>query len=157
MKNAPVLGAATLAALLLLSLPARAEVAVTDLTPQLQAATLGIHDLRAVEVGGIVVLRGKTTDRAEAERAGIAAQSLGYSRVANLIQVVTPPDDQAIERIAERKLAIRGLDGCTFRVDSDHGILSVAGRVQYELQKDVAVGVLRNIDGVREVKTDWQK
>ncbi len=153
-----IVGAALVTALLVIVLPAaRADVDVIDLTPQLQTAGLAVDGIRALEVGGIVILRGRTTNRAIAERAGLLMQSLGYSRVANLIQIVEPPDDGAIERIAERHLAMqRALDGCTFRVDSDHGVLHVAGRVRYELQKDVALGVLRNIDGVREVKADFR-
>jgi osmotically-inducible protein OsmY len=117
----------------------------------MQQAGLNVQGLRALEVGGIVVLRGKAVDRATAERAGLLAQGLGYARVANLIQVIEPPDDAAIERTAERKL------GCTFHVDSQGGVLRVAGRVQHELQKDVAVSALRNIEGVRTLQTNLQK
>jgi osmotically-inducible protein OsmY len=124
----------------------------------MQQAGLNVQGLRALEVGGIVVLRGKAVDRATAERAGLLAQGLGYARVANLIQVIEPPDDAAIERTAERKLAQqRSLDGCTFHVDSQGGVLRVAGRVQHELQKDVAVSALRNIEGVRTLQTNLQK
>src|SRR4029077_1139607 len=133
--------AATLIATLVLTLiPAAsraADVETIDLTPKFQSAGLKVGGLRAVEVGGIVVLRGRVESAATAAEAGALAQSLGYQRVANLIQVVEPPDDTAIARLAERHLGLlRELDGCQFRVDSDHGVVHLAGKVQYELQKD---------------------
>lgn len=123
-----------------------------DLTQQFRAAGADAEALQVSEVGGIVVIRGRTLDAAKAEAAGRIAQSLGYTRVANLVQIVEPADDAAIERRAERELAIhRSLDGCSFSVDSQQGIVRLAGRVHSELQKDVAVQLLRNVDGVREV------
>lgn len=152
------LGLAVVASLLFSSIPAGAadSVPVTDLTPQLQTAGLDIDGLRALEIGGIVILRGTAVNRATAERAGMLAQNLGHTRVANLIRVAELPDDAAIERAAERQLArYPALDGCDFHVDSDRGILRVGGRVRYALQRDVALRVLRNIDGVREVQADF--
>jgi osmotically-inducible protein OsmY len=149
------LGAATLAALCFMAIPMRADSNATiDLTSQMQN-DVKIDGLSAIEVGGIVVLRGTTADASLAQRAGVVAQNLGYARVANLIRVVTPPDDAAIQRTAERKLSIhRSLDGCKFRVDSNAGNITLAGKVDHELQKDVAIGVLRQIDGVRSVHSD---
>ncbi|MDQ6799223.1 MAG: BON domain-containing protein [Acidobacteriota bacterium] len=149
------LGAATLAALCCIAIPMYADSnAVVDLTSQLRN-DVRIDGLSAVEVGGIVVLRGRTGDASLAERAGVLAQKLGYARVANLIRVVAPPDDAAIQRMAERKLATdRALDGCRFHVDSNGGVVTVAGKVNQELQKDVAVDVLRQIEGVRSVHSD---
>jgi len=153
-----ILGASVVAALMLIANPSHADsTAVVDITPQLQSLT-NIEGLQAVEVGGIVVLRGKTTDPADAVRAATLVQSLGYPRVANLIRVFEPPDDAAIQRVAERRLAMhRALDGCSLRVDSQQGVLTLAGKVQSALQTDVAIGVLRNIDGVRGVKTNIQQ
>jgi osmotically-inducible protein OsmY len=152
-----IAGAAITAALLLTTIPSHADsTAVVDLTSQLQSAG-NIDGLTAIEVGGIVVLRGRTAEPAAAQRAGTLAQSLGYSRIANLIQVVAPPDDAAIERMAERRLAAhRALDGCSLRVDSQQGVVTVMGTVQHELQKDVAISLLRNIDGVRGVKANFE-
>ena len=124
----------------------------TDLTAQFRAAGADTEELQVSEVGGIVVIRGRTLDKAKAENAGRIAQSLGYARVANLVQTIEPADDAAIQRRAERELAIhRSLDGCSFRVQSRQGVVRIAGRVHSELQKDVAVQLLRNVDGVREV------
>lgn len=129
-----------------------------DLTPAFRAANLAIDDLRVVEVGGIVVIRGRATNKAAAETAGTMARGLGYGRVANLVQVIEPPDDDAIERRAERALASqRSLDGCNFSLDSDKGVVRIAGTVQYELQKDMALQVLRNVDGVRSVQSDLRR
>ena len=153
------LSAAIVAALLVITIPAGADsTAVVDLTPQFQGSGISVDGLRAVEVGGIVVLRGRTPDAAMAQRAGAFVQDLGYARVANLIQVVTPPDDAKIERTAERQLAIRrALDGCSFHVDSNGGVLTVGGKVIHELQKDIAMDVLLKIDGVREVRADFRQ
>jgi osmotically-inducible protein OsmY len=130
----------------------------TDLTPQFQSACLPISGLQAFEIGGIVIIRGKTTDPAVAEQAGRFAQSLGFTRIANLVQVIEPPDDAALTRRVERELAAqRSLDGCRFRVESDQGVVNVAGLVRSELQKDMAIQVLRNIDGVKAVHADLQK
>lgn len=130
-----------------------------DLTSKFVAAGITHVDrLQVFEVGGIVVIRGRTADRGQAAEAARVAQSLGYNRVANLVQTIEPPDDLAIARRAERELTIhRSLDGCRFSVSSEGGVLSVAGLVSHELQKDVAVQLLRNIDGVREVRTDFQR
>jgi osmotically-inducible protein OsmY len=149
------IGAATLAALCFIAIPMHADSnAVVDLTSQMESV-VKIDGLSAIEIGGIVVLRGRTTDPSLAERAGVVAQNLGYARVANLIRVVAPPDDAAIQRVAERQLAMhRALDGCKFRVDSTAGVVTVGGKVNQELQKDVAIGLLRQIDGVRSVRSD---
>jgi osmotically-inducible protein OsmY len=131
------------------------QPATNDLSAQFRAANLGIDDLRVVEVGGIVVIRGRSAGKVHAEAASKMARDLGYERVANLVQIIEPPDDAAIERRAERALASqRSLDGCNFRLDSDNGALLVAGTVKYELQKDMAVHVLRGVVGVRTVKSD---
>jgi len=164
MRKTSTLSAAVLAALLTLPLPALAleksttQAAASDMTARFADGGFRIDGLRAIEVGGILVLRGKTTDPAEAARVAEYAKGLGYERVANAVSVVDPPDDQAIERSAERALAShRTLDGCTFHVDSQQGVVHIAGRVQYELQKDIAADLVRNVDGVREVKMEMQR
>lgn len=143
-------------ALLALIVPsARADVLVVDVTPQVQGAGLGIADLQALEVGGVVVLRGRTADATQAQRAGALLQSLGYHRVANLIEVITAPDDAAIARTAERRLAMSSaLEGCRLRVDSKKGVVTINGQIYSALQQDVAVDLVRDIDGVSAVKTD---
>lgn len=153
-----ILSAAALSALLMLPSPAKADAtASVDITPQLQRAGLDVANLRGIEVGGIVILRGRALDATNAALAGAYATQLGYARVANLIEVVTPPDDAAIERTAERRLSLqRGLQGCNLHVDSNHGVVTVAGKVNSELQKDVALDIVRNIDGVRSVRAGFQ-
>ena len=131
----------------------------TDLTQLFRDhGVTAIDDLKVVEVGGIVVIRGRVGDRAQAEAAGKVAQDLGYARVANLLQVVEPVDDERIERMAERELMIhRSLDGCTFAVTSEKGVVRLAGTVHHELQKDVAISLIRNINGVRGVKSELNR
>lgn len=160
-RTAPAAAAAILA-LTLSALPLQAARAAgpqpVDLTPQFRSAGVNVEGLQVFELGGIVVMRGRSADRASAEQAGSIAANLGYARVANLIQVVEAPDDAAIQRIAERELTIhRSLDGCTFKVASNNGVVHVAGRVRYDMQKDVAVELLRNIDGVRSVTASLQR
>src|ERR1051325_11085738 len=82
-----------------------------DVTPQFASANLPIAKFEAVEVGGIVILRGDATNVADAQRAGEFASSIGFTRVANLVRVVDPVDDPAIQRNAERQLGTRRLAG----------------------------------------------
>jgi osmotically-inducible protein OsmY len=125
----------------------------TNLTQNFVGAANGIDRLQVYEIAGVLILRGRTADKAQAEELGTVARQRGYARVANLIQITVPQDDEAIVRRAERELTVhRALDGCKFTVGSDNGVLSLAGSVQHELQKDVAMQILRTIDGVREVR-----
>ncbi len=153
----------TAAVVLVIVLSAAAAQAVApeqpvDLTPLFRGAGLAIDRLQVYEVGGVVLIRGQATDRAVAEEAGRVAVGLGYTRIANLVRVVPPPDDAAIERLAERELTRhRSLDGCSFRVVADRGVVRVAGTVRNDLQKDYAIELLRSINGVREVHSDLQR
>src|SRR2546423_7299643 len=153
-----LLGAALSAALVVLPNFVKADTSASvDITPQLQRSGLNIDGLRGIEVGGIVILRGKAADAGTAALAGAYVTQLGYTRVANLIEVVEPPDDAKIERTAERRLGLqRSLDGCNLHVDSNRGVVTVQGRVNSELQKDVALDIVRNIDGVRVVKAGFR-
>lgn len=123
-----------------------------DLTPSFLQAGSSIDRLQVYEIAGIVLIRGRAADKTQAEEVGKLALRLGYARVANLVQVVENRDVE-IARAAERELTVnRSLDGCTFRVTSDQGVIRVAGEVRHELQKDVAMQVLRNIDGAKSVE-----
>lgn len=129
-----------------------------DITASFLSAGINVPDLRAVEVGGIVILRGSAGTAEDAACAAQVARDLGYLRVANLIRVTEAVDDAAIQRLAERELARhRGLDGSSIRIKSQHGIVNLAGRVSQELQKDMAVTLVRNIDGVRSVTSSLQQ
>lgn len=147
-------GAAIVAAVVLSAVPLFAQQPATrDVTQQFVAAGVTVDGLRAFEVGGIVVLRGRTTEAGSAQQAATIAQSLGYARVANLIQVADVPDDARITRDAERQLAVhRGLDGTQIAVDSSNGVVRLRGKVSSELQKDMAVTLVKNINGVRAVQ-----
>lgn len=147
--------AAAILTLIVTAAPLFAEApAANDVTARFAAAGVSMDSFRAVEVGGIVVLRGRATERAAAENAATVAQTLGYSRVANLITVTEAPDDAAIARAAERELSVhRGLDGTQIAVGSSHGVVRLTGHVAYELQKDMAVRLVRNVDGVRGVES----
>ena len=143
-----------IAALLFALTPAALAAApqTTDLTNQFRAAGATVDRLQVYEVSGIVIIRGRVPDKAQAEILGNYATSLGYARVANLIQIA-PNTDAEMTRRAERELTIhRSLDGCRFTVSADKGVIRVAGSVRHELQKDVASQVLRSIDGVKSVE-----
>lgn len=158
MKHATRLSAAVFVALLTLGTAAMAAdntPQANDVTAQFANAGLNIDNFHAVEIGGIVLLRGDTLSASDAARATTVAESLGYARVANLVRLVDKPDDQKIERDAERRLATnRGLDGCALHIACRDGVVTVSGTVQYELQKDLVANVMRGVDGVRDVKVD---
>jgi osmotically-inducible protein OsmY len=140
------------------TLPAlAAQPAGTNITPLFHDAGASVERLQVYEIAGIVIIRGRAASDSDAEQLGRHAKALGYERVANLVQIVRH-DDQAIARAAEMELARhRALDGCRFTVESNRGVIRVAGWVRHELQKDVAVQVLRSIDGVQSVETQLQK
>ncbi len=128
-----------------------------DLTPNFIQAGVSVDRLQVTEIAGILIIRGRVADQAQAAEVGRVAQSLGYARVANLVQV-SENRDAEIARDAERVLtANRSLDGCRFRVSADQGIVRVSGDVKHELQKDVAAQVLRSVDGVRSVELDLNR
>jgi osmotically-inducible protein OsmY len=148
-----------IAAILILATPAAlaATPQTNDITDQFRAVGATVDRLQVYEVGGIVVIRGRAIDKAQAEVIGLHATSLGYNRVANLIQIVEHHDAE-MARAAERELTIhRSLDGCRFTVTADKGIIRVGGSVRHELQKDVAVQVLRSIDGVKSVEVNLDR
>jgi osmotically-inducible protein OsmY len=156
MKGTVITVAALLLTTSLFAAPTPVPQAV-DLTSSFISAG-SIQRLEAFEIGGVVIIRGRTYDRAAAAEAGRIAQRLGYSRVANLVQILTRPDDDAIEREAERELSIHpSLDGSRLRVRSLQGVVHLDGRVTHELQKDVAIHLLRNIDGVSAVRADLRR
>jgi hypothetical protein len=119
---------------------------------------LPISNLHVAAVGEVLIIRGDTSNLETVQQVSDLATRLGYRRVANLVRVVDAPDDDAIQRRAERRLAgTRALDGCAFTVDSDHGILRVAGTVRYEGQKDLAMNLLRKDVGALDVQMDLHR
>jgi osmotically-inducible protein OsmY len=127
-----------------------------DVTPLFRGAA-AVDRLQVFEIAGVLIIRGRVTDPAQSEAISRYAQGLGYGRVANLIQTVVH-DDVELARTAERELSIhRALDGCRFTVRSVAGVVHVGGRVRHELQKDVALQVLRSIDGVSRVEVNLQR
>lgn len=148
---------AAAAALLLNVAPAAAAAERgTDVTERFRSAA-SVDRLQAVEIAGVLIIRGRVASRADAEAVSVHAHNLGYTRVANLIQTVAH-DDAQLTRTAERELSMnRSLDGCRFSVRSDRGVVRVAGTVRHELQKDVALQILRSIDGVQRLEIDLRR
>ena len=129
-----------------------------DVTALFANGGIVLDGLRAVDVGGILVLRGRTADPAQSEAASTYARTLGYTRVANLVQITAPIDDAAIERRIERELGLsRSLQGCKIKINSQGGAVLISGTVQHELQKDFALQAVRNVDGVKSVRSDLQR
>lgn len=123
-----------------------------DLTNAFRTAGATVDRLQVYEIAGIVIIRGRAADKAQAEELNRVATSLGYVRVANLVQIAPDRDDE-ITRKAEVELTVhRSLDGCRFSVTSDKGVVRVAGQVRHELQKDAVAQVLKNIDGIRSIE-----
>lgn len=115
-----------------------------------------IEDLTAVQISGIVVIRGKTNDENKARDVSRIANELGFQRVANLIAVRDDvAEDAAIVYTGQRRLELEpALAGCRFRVDSTLGIIRLTGSVQRDVQSDLAVHILSKIAGVKEVRSD---
>ena len=131
---------------------ASAQTDPVDLTAVFRSSGVDIADLQVYQINGIVLIRGTSADRVKAENAGTVAKDLGYPRVANLIGVAGTIKDVDIVRFAEANLVrVRSLEGCKFYIDSVDGVVRVGGSVYRELQKGVAVELLRKIDGVKEV------
>jgi osmotically-inducible protein OsmY len=136
----------------LLPVAASAQSEPIDLTAVFRSSGVDIPNLQVSEINGIVLIRGTSADRAKVENAGTVAKNLGYQRVANLIGLVGTTKDVDIVRFAESNLVRqRSLEGCRFYLDSLNGVVRIGGSVYQELQKDVAIDVLRKIDGVKEV------
>jgi osmotically-inducible protein OsmY len=115
---------------------------------------LPVDRLSVREVEGIVIIRGSARNQTAIERITRLAKEVGFTRVANLVQVTPVADDEAIELRAERHLAqVAGLEGCRFAIDSNDGIVTLSGIVQQELQRDLARMELRRVEGVKEVRS----
>lgn len=139
----------------------RADVAAPQLTDAqiadaLRRANVRLDGLTVRNADGIVIVSGNA-DRATAEKAVAAVNTLGFTRVANLVQHETF-DDESLRRAAERQLAqTRSLDGCTLKVSCERGVIHVSGTVQNELQQDIARNVLRGVEGAHQVQVELKK
>ena len=123
-----------------------------NLTSKFLKGGVRIDHLLVYSLSGIIVLRGNTSDPARSLQATRFARSLHFKRIANLIQITAPPDDAAIIRSAERQLDMeRSLGGCKFHIDCKRGVVHLTGRVQKDMQRDIAVNTVRRIEGVKEV------
>ncbi len=144
---------AAAAALVVLFAPTVAS-AESDLESALAREGINVSRLELIETEGITIIRGQVSRVDYASRISQVVQDLGYQRVANLVNVVPLPDDEAIVLNAERELALtRSLEGCRLIVASRNGIVTVRGTVQSRLQKDLAAQVIRRLDGVKSVTT----
>lgn len=144
------------AATIVFPFAAFAQTDAIDLTAAFVNSGAVIEELAAVQISGIVVIRGKTSDRARAEEVSRIATTLGYHRVANLIVIVDDETaDAAIVNMGQRRLELEpSLDGCRFRVDSNRGVIRLTGRIRRDAQGDLAIEILSRIDGVKAIHRD---
>jgi osmotically-inducible protein OsmY len=150
-RQRTVLAIALALAILCLSSGSAQNNAV-NLTSKFLKGGIRIDHLLVYSLSGIVVLRGSTSNRERSLQAYRYARKLGYKRIANLIQITPPPDDAAIIRSAERQLDMeRALGGCRFHIDCKLGVVHLTGRIQRDMQRDIAIRTVARIDGVREV------
>jgi len=143
---------------LAIALPVRAQTETVNLTSKFMQRGVKIDHLLVYKIGGVVVMRGTAPNKAGVEQAASMAKKMGYRRVANLIQIAPPIDDAWITRSAERQLAMqRGLEGCTFHIESRQGIVRLRGRIHQDMQRDMALQTIRRIEGVKEVREELTK
>ncbi|HEY3052702.1 MAG TPA: BON domain-containing protein [Thermoanaerobaculia bacterium] len=144
--------------LLLCFLTASAGLAQTeaiDLTAVFRAGGIEVDKLLVYKVSDIVLIRGRTSNIVMAAQAGRFAKSLGYQRVANLIEIVPALADDAIELHGARELDMaRELEGCSFQIQSIAGVIRLRGHIVQELQGDFAIAILLRIDGVSVVHSE---
>jgi osmotically-inducible protein OsmY len=152
------LRAALAGLVVLLAFPAVASAQAKwfDLTPAFVDCGADVEQLLVYRVGGIVILRGTTSDAAKAADAGRIATVLGYDRVANLIVVVDQPvTDASLNARGQRALDLEpSLDGCRFHVSSASGVVLVSGETRRDDQKELAVQVLKRVAGVKDAHWD---
>lgn len=118
------------------------------------AAGVPVDQLIVRSSGDVMVLRG-TGDADAARRAVSVVQSLGVKRVANLITPARRSNDDELRRQVERELAaMPGLQGAQLAITCKDGVVVVSGKVQRELQKDLARDTVRGLRGVRDVRID---
>ncbi|MGH9457798.1 MAG: BON domain-containing protein [Thermoanaerobaculia bacterium] len=142
------------AALVVTLLPA-ASLGAADTADVVWAVLRGVpvDDLRIVPIEGIVIVRGKVRNRAAFETAQRRLARLPNAPVANMLRIVPLPTDDRITSEAERSLALaRALRGAELRVRTDHGIVTLYGTVENEIQRDTAAEIIGRIEGVRSVR-----
>ena len=129
------------------------RAAATD-PPEALLANCGIDTshVQITAAEGILFVRGTVPRRDAIEETSVILHESGYERVANLLSVATPPDDDTIRRSVERELVrTRALDGCRFRISALRGVVVLRGTVRRPLQRDLAVDRARSVKGVTEV------
>ena len=132
------------------------QIADEAIAAEVRRSNAAVTNLLVRNVGGIVILRGEGLPE-DGERAVAAVKNLGFTRVANLIQVTTY-DDESLRRAAERQLAqTRSLDGCFLKVSCSRGVIRVEGTVQNESQQDVARRVLKGVSGAQGIEVALAK
>ncbi len=144
-----------IAAVVFLPLAAHGQVDAVDLTSTFVNGGITIDRLLVYQIGGVVLIRGRTGDPVKATEAGEFAARAGYRRVANLIEVVPALTDDALVRSARRAMELeRELEGCSVRIDSVDGVVRLRGEVTRDVQKTIAVHLISRIDGVKEVRSE---
>src|SRR5436309_15358362 len=87
-------------------LAAYAQVDAVNLTAAFVDGGVTIDRLLVYQIGGIVLIRGRTGDPLLAAAAGRFAARAGYRRVANLVEIVPESADAALVRGARLELGM---------------------------------------------------
>ncbi len=145
---------AVLTIMMFVPLAAFAQTNPVDLTTVFVDGGVTIDRLLVYQIGGIVLIRGRTDKPDMAAEAGRFASSRGYKRVANMIEINTAIGDNGIELLARNRLErARELADCRFQLNSVGGVISLRGQIASEFQRDFAIRLLRRIDGVKSVRS----
>ncbi len=145
---------AVLTIMMFVPLTAFAQTDAVDLTATFIDGGVTIDRLLVYQIGGIVLIRGRTDNPDMAAEAGRFATGRGYRRVANMIEINTAIGDKGIERLARNRLEMaRDLAGCRFQLTSVDGVISLRGQIAREFQRDFAIRLVGRIDGVKSVQS----
>jgi osmotically-inducible protein OsmY len=128
---------------------------VARISGALRTAGIDTTGLNIRYVDGIALVGGNTSSRTDVAQINNLVKNLGYDRFANLVQVKEGISDQSIVRNAERQLTMQhNFEGCKFAVACQSGVLTVKGTVVRDVQKDAVRAAVKNIAGVKSVRTE---
>ncbi len=145
---------AVLTIMMFVPLAAFAQTNAVDLTTVFVDGGVTIDRLLVYQIGGIVLIRGRTDNPDMAAEGGRFATIRGYKRVANMIEINTAIGDNGIDRLARNQLErARELADCRFQLNSVGGVVSLRGQIAQEFQRNLAIRLVNRIDGVKSVQS----
>ena len=112
---------------------------------------VALDGLRAVDVGGILVLRG-THGRSGPGRGCQRLRPDPRLRARREPRADRDRSTMRPSRAASSVSSAPLASTAAHQIDSQDGVVHISGTVQHELQKDFALEVVRNVDGVKSVR-----